>query len=389
MPTQWAVFDLSAQCYIVLQQHAERGSSETSEERCGQGYAHGGMDSQLWLCCLLIFTLHVASTESCHPGCRCEVESFGLFDSFSLTKVDCSRVGPHITPIPIPLDTSYLDLSSNHMETLTDSMLTGPGYTTLVSLDLSNNKLTRVHSKTFSKLRYLESLDLSSNCLEVLSDGCFSGLPLTEVDLSNNRLQEFRLDIFTSKGHGKPIHLDLSNNVLTAVSRNPHSSSPNIQSLSLAGNRLTAVPLLQSVPVRSLNLDGNPIPHIQENAFVGMTELTHLSLSSLPALTSIQPNSFKGLQNLQVLDLSNCPKLKDLKPEVFSGLLSLQELNLSNSGVTALPSKLLNYLPSIRSITLGPNLHCWKSRKQGQFHPHTGRVKSGDTLTCDPAATLL
>jgi tsukushi (leucine-rich repeat-containing protein 54) len=47
-------------------------------------------------------------------------------------------------PVPIPLDTTHLDLSSNTMGPLSDSMLTGPGYTTLISLDLSSNHITEV-----------------------------------------------------------------------------------------------------------------------------------------------------------------------------------------------------------------------------------------------------
>lgn len=100
----------------------------------------------LWLgISLLLAFVQSSSVKNCHPGCHCEVESFGLFDSFSLTRVDCRRMGPSTTmPIPIPLDTAYLDLSSNSIGPLSDTMLAGPGYTTLVSLDLSSNHITKV-----------------------------------------------------------------------------------------------------------------------------------------------------------------------------------------------------------------------------------------------------
>lgn len=99
----------------------------------------------LWLGLSLLASVQTGGVNNCHPGCRCEVESFGLFDSFSLTRVDCRGLGPSATmPIPIPLDTAHLDLSSNSMGPLSDSMLTGPGYTTLVSLDLSSNHITKV-----------------------------------------------------------------------------------------------------------------------------------------------------------------------------------------------------------------------------------------------------
>lgn len=99
----------------------------------------------LWLGLSLLASAQSSAVKNCHPGCRCEVESFGLFDSFSLTRVDCRGLGPDtIMPVLIPLDTAHLDLSSNAMGPLSDTMLAGPGYTTLVSLDLSSNHITKV-----------------------------------------------------------------------------------------------------------------------------------------------------------------------------------------------------------------------------------------------------
>lgn len=92
------------------------------------------------------------AVKNCYPGCHCEVETFGLFDSFSLTRVDCGGLGPGATmPIPIPLDTTHLDLSSNAMGPLNDTMLAGPGYTTLVNLDLSSNHITEVSGCSYFK----------------------------------------------------------------------------------------------------------------------------------------------------------------------------------------------------------------------------------------------
>ncbi|XP_026880290.2 tsukushin isoform X2 [Electrophorus electricus] len=321
--------------------------------------------------------------KNCHPKCRCEVESYGLFDSFSLTKVDCRGIGSGTTPVPIPLDTSHLDLSSNSISSVTDSMLSGPGYTTLVSLDLSNNHIAQVSPKAFAKLRYLETLDLSHNALESLGGGSFSGLPLTDVDLSNNMFQDFNLDLFNTRGPETPISVDLSNNLLSTVSRNPQGHAVHIKSLTLAGNRLRVVPTLTGVPLQYLSLDGNPITSIEDGAFEKMNDLIYLSLSSLPELTSIQPGSFRSLRNLQVLDLSYNSRLKGLSPDVFNGLTSLQELNLSKSVAGPLPVATFDHMPSLKSVTLGPNMHCWKTHKQGQFHRQIGQAKANDILTCD------
>ncbi|KAM7399603.1 hypothetical protein PAMP_018867 [Pampus punctatissimus] len=344
----------------------------------------------LWLGLSLLACVHSTAIKNCHPGCRCEVESFGLFDSFSLTRVDCRGLGPSTTmPIPIPLDTAHLDLSSNAMGPLTDTMLAGPGYTTLVSLDLSSNHITRVSPNAFSKLRYLETLDLSQNNLESLSPSCFTGLPLAEVDLSHNSFQGFDMDVFGAKVNGEPVSVDLSHNKLVSVSSNLHGKVLHIQSLNLTANQLLNVPRLAGLPLRYLNLDGNPITCIQEGAFAHLKDLVYLSISGLHELEEIEAHSFRGLQSLQVLDLSNNPKLKMLNPAVFSGLESLQELNLSGSGVASLPSNMLTYLPSIKSITLGRSIRCWRTQKQGQFHRQLGQVQHNEVINCNVEGIVL
>lgn len=331
---------------------------------------------------LLLFFPSLSTLKTCFPGCHCEVESFGLFDSFSLTKVDCSGIGSHIVPVPIPLDTTYLDLSSNKLESINESMLTGPGYTTLVSLDLSYNKISKIASTTFSRLRYLESLDLSHNSLVALPDECFSRSPLGDVDLSNNLILDISMNVFASKGQGKPINVDLSNNLINRVSRHQEKAVPNILSLNLSGNRLKSVPNLQGLPLQYLNLDGNPMLTIEKRAFSGLKDLIHLSLSGIHDLSEVPPFSFQNLPALQVLDLSNNPNLKSFSTEVFYSLSSLQELNLSGTGVAASFSKaMLKYLPSIKSITLGKNVKCLKTIREGQYHRETGLTKR-EILSC-------
>ncbi|XP_053564671.1 tsukushi isoform X2 [Bombina bombina] len=330
---------------------------------------------------LLLTSSVVSSSKPCFPGCHCEVESFGLFDSFSLTKVDCSGIGPHIVPVSIPLDTAYLDLSSNKLVKINESVLSGPGYTTLVNLNLSYNQIVKISSTTFSKLRYLETLDLSHNMLEMLPVQSFFYSPIVDLDLSFNKLLDIKMGAFTLFGQGKSMTIDLSNNFIGSISKGINSTTPNIQSLTLSGNRLQAVPSLQGIPLRHLNLDKNPIAKIEAQNFLGLKNLAHLSLSSLQSLKEISPYSFKELPYLQTLDLSNNHNLKSINSDVFFGLDSLQELNLSNSGVSSLPKDILPYLPSIKSITWGKNTHCVKTVKESQFNRQTGLVRK-EILLC-------
>uniref|UniRef100_A0A4W3JF26 Tsukushi small leucine rich proteoglycan homolog (Xenopus laevis) n=1 Tax=Callorhinchus milii TaxID=7868 RepID=A0A4W3JF26_CALMI len=328
------------------------------------------------ICIVFMLLCCVAVLRACSPGCHCQVESFGMFGSFSLTKVDCSGLGPHMTAIPIPLDTSYLDLSSNTLTSVSMAMFRGPGYTTLANLDLSHNGISQLSPDTFSKLRYLEALNLSHNSLETLENGIFSNLPLGEVDLSHNRLRQVNLDAFSSsRGHGKPLTVNLSANHISWLGWNLDRATPNIYTLDLSGNRLDRVPTawLARVPLRWLSLAGNPITTIGDKAFSGLQELTDLSLSGLTHLTELSRGAFNGLHNLQQLDLSLSPRLRALDAAVFSGLDSLRELNLSGSGVSGLPRGALELLPAIGRIWVGGSaLRCGTTAREGSFHRQFG-----------------
>lgn len=332
-----------------------------------------------WLLLVPLLLLPAVSgaqtTRPCFPGCQCEVETFGLFDSFSLTRVDCSGLGPHIMPVPIPLDTSHLDLSSNRLEMVNESVLAGPGYTTLAGLDLSHNLLTSISPTAFSRLRYLESLDLSHNGLAALPAESFTSSPLSDVNLSHNRLREVSVSAFTTHSQGRALHVDLSHNLIHRLLPHPARASlpaPTIQSLNLAWNRLRAVPNLRDLPLRYLSLDGNPLAAIGPGAFAGLGGLTHLSLASLQGLPQLAPHSFHELPGLQVLDLSGNPKLTWVGAEVFSGLGSLQELDLSGTGLVPLPEVLLHHLPALQSVSVGQDMRCRRLVREGAYPRQPG-----------------
>ncbi|XP_066105791.1 tsukushi [Saccopteryx bilineata] len=324
---------------------------------------------------LLLAVSQVQTTRPCFPGCQCEVETFGLFDSFSLTRVDCSSLGPHIVPVPIPLDTAHLDLSSNRLETVNESVLAGPGYTTLAGLDLSHNLLTSISPTAFSRLRYLESLDLSHNGLEALPADIFTSSPLSDVNLSHNRLHEVPVSAFTTHTQGRALHVDLSHNLIHRLVPHPTGASlarPTIQSLNLGWNRIRTVPNLRDLPLRYLSLDGNPLTAIVPGAFTGLAGLTHLSLGSLQGLPQLAPYGFRELRGLQVLDLSGNPTLKWAGAEVFSGLGSLQELDLSGTGLVPVPEMLLLHLPALQSVSVGQGRQCRRLVRKGAYPRQPG-----------------
>lgn len=98
----------------------------------------------------------------------------------------------------------------------------------LESLDLSQNSLTRVPSRSLRGLTSLVSLNLNYNFLEVLSGNSFTGLiSLLRLSIYGNRLKSIDPLAFDAIG-GNLTRINLGANRLTAV---PSESFQNLTSL--------------------------------------------------------------------------------------------------------------------------------------------------------------
>jgi len=82
----------------------------------------------------------------------------------------------------------FLDLSDCDITTIEDGAFNS--LTELVSLELSDNCIRKIGSKTFSSPR-LEVLYLDKCCLEVIEDDAFAQLPmLQKLHLQHNKLEK-------------------------------------------------------------------------------------------------------------------------------------------------------------------------------------------------------
>uniref|UniRef100_A0AAY4CMV0 Uncharacterized protein n=1 Tax=Denticeps clupeoides TaxID=299321 RepID=A0AAY4CMV0_9TELE len=112
-----------------------------------------------------------------------------------------------------------------------------PMETHSLHLDLSNNQLSTVDSRSFFNLSQLKYLNLSSNSFVELPPALFRGLGmLTELSISNSSLEILNGDIFL--GLTKLRHLDLSQNRLASLPQGLLEDLQGLRWLSLAMNRL-------------------------------------------------------------------------------------------------------------------------------------------------------
>ncbi|XP_072303861.1 trophoblast glycoprotein a [Eucyclogobius newberryi] len=113
---------------------------------------------------------------------------------------------------------------------------------------------------------------------------------------------------------------------------------------------------LRSVPTgipgytRNLFITGNQIRRIGPESFIGLENVTTLSLSN-NRISEVESQSFSGLRSLRALDLSN-NQLAVIHAEAFTVQnQSLRELNLSRALYNH--SSVMDLATSLRSISLG------------------------------------
>lgn len=134
------------------------------------------------------------------------------------------------------LNLKRLLLNSNQTNTLNQNF--SDYLTSLISLDLSDNKLLYPCMETFENLYYLKSLTLADNQLFSLDFNVFYGLKrLTYLSLKNNRLKN--LDPRTICYLTELCELDLSLNQLDSLDFTMFENLRKLKILRLNNNHLT------------------------------------------------------------------------------------------------------------------------------------------------------
>ncbi|NWY06746.1 NRROS regulator, partial [Nothoprocta ornata] len=179
-------------------------------------------------------------------------------------------------------------------------------------LDMSQNRVWYLPEGFLVKMPSLTHLKLNQNCMEMFHVP--EGNPLamlTDLDLSQNRLSELRVDL--PAGAVPNLQLfNLSTNRLTVLPAGFFTHTKKITTVDLSHNQVDLCPL-QAVLGKGENL---PCVDIR-----GITTLTHVSLAGC-GLQGLGSHPFQGTP-LKHLDLSDNQKV------LSGGLGWLQDLNLT------------------------------------------------------------
>ena len=206
---------------------------------------------------------------------------------------------------------------------------------------LSHNQLRGMPSG-LSELQRLALLDLSHNQLSGLPAGLSRLTSLRHLLLSHNKLGALPVDLETS-GLQSIEAVELNENQLTRLAL----SSPTLQTLQAANNRLVTIELRGCTSLRELTASHNQLQEFPAG------------ISALPALATIDVGTNKihvmdaqlvqACTSLTRLDAS-CNELRDLPPEL--GTLKLTKLTLHGNPLRTPPSSVLNGpTPKVCAVT--------------------------------------
>ena len=240
-----------------------------------------------------------------------------------------------VSQTDLPGSLISLDLSGNG---LSMAPLDGAYQASLRDLRLEMNHITLIPSTIGAFIR-LETLDLSHNRIQVLPPSIERCTLLRVLKLSSNQLSWLPREIGRLASR-ETLHLD--QNALLALPEDMHCLT-RLKSLQVQRNVLSGLPArLNELPIRRLNLNGNPLFSVPDTL---LREHTRNGLSSFAALDLgntrlIEVPPGLGFRSALVqLRLRGNQHLCEL-PDDFSNLRRLRWLDLIGCGFRRLPSSL-------------------------------------------------
>ncbi|RZF44693.1 hypothetical protein LSTR_LSTR000645 [Laodelphax striatellus] len=245
---------------------------------------------------VLIITAVLASLHAttsgwlvCPQYCVCQAHG----------KVNCSRLALHQMPTYLPAHIEELSLSENRLQQLPDQLYVP---------------------------QMLQHLDLSRNLLQTLPEHAIGDLwMLTHLDLSENRLHRIADLAPAVQKLRRLTALHMRANPLGRIDGHCHHNSAAVGTNNV---------VLRSASLSELNVADCGLSQIERCAFVGLTNLTRLTLADNPL------EHFNGLvsSTLRQLDISNC-RLTVVASDAFLHTPALMYMDISrNPRANLLPS---------------------------------------------------
>lgn len=250
------------------------------------------------------------------------------------------------------LDLSRNQLSSHHIDNGTFA-----GLIRLIVLNLAHNALTRIDSRTFKELYFLQILDLKNNSIGYIEDNAFLPLyNLHTLNLAENRLHTLDDKLFN--GLYVLSKLTLNNNLISVIELNAFKNCSDLKELDLSTNQLSEVPLaLQDLSVlRTLDLGENQIKQFRNGSFRNLNQLTGLRLID-NQIENITIGMFSDLPRLSVLNLAK-NRVQSIERGSFDNNTEIQAIRLDGNFLSEI-NGIFATLSTLEWLNLAENHLVW------------------------------
>lgn len=242
-----------------------------------------------------------------------------------------------------------LDLGDNRISDLSTEMF--QAMAELQFLHVNQNNLTEIRNNTFLGLQKLVAFDLRGNRIKTIEKGAFSHfVSLAELDLSNNCLSEI-----PSFNNATTLQsLDLSSNYIQLLSSNALKGLQNLQNLVLFNNSIKQIEtgVFRFVPaLQTADFSFNEIHRILKETFEGLQQLSTLFLqNNLIENISIEGHDMPGLRTLNLS--SNM-----LSSKIASGMFpdNVENLDLSYNNISDITEYAFYSYEHLRRLSLKGN----------------------------------
>ena len=249
-----------------------------------------------------------------------------------------------------------LDLSDNRVTEIPAGVFSNQF---LNEINISGNALRELGQQTFTDLPILEVLDLSRNSIIGIKNGAFDNIPrLKKLFLSRNRMSSYRGDFFSNTGNETDLHtLDVSHNELTYLYPESFSYHPYLRFVDFSHNKFSFFPtqfIRGLAQLETLDLSSNLIKSVDDGDFANLPKLRKINLSH-NEVTQVSENGFQNSSQLQEVYLS-FNSITELKSDTFVGLVRLL-LDLSHNNLTQMPKSIFERrkVARLQSLNLGHN----------------------------------
>ncbi|KAM6298448.1 leucine-rich repeat neuronal protein 4 [Aegotheles albertisi] len=246
---------------------------------------------------------------------------------------------------------------------------------TLETLDLSNNLLEEVNGTEIANLQRLRVLSLKQNHLQAVRWGSEALSSLLSLDLSFNKL--WSVPSCHSSALPNLRWLSLAGNPLIEIQPLAFSCYPQLQFLNLSATLLgqddsraikEAAFAISTSPSEAINRTGNTInmldlsgtflEKIQPEWTRDLPNLRSLHLTKMPRLRSLDTDFFKSMPDLQELNCQDSHSLSLVRTEMFDSAPRLSHLSFENCNLSSLSPWNINSSGSIIISLYGNPLLC-------------------------------